>query len=243
MPRWTIVLVAAAVVVCVVWLVFGTGEVPEPPAEPAQVELGPVRAPVHLELAAAISGHVRDEHGRGIADATVCASGEPPTDRGDLEAPACVLSDAGGGYRIDQLWPVPYTVDASASRFEPTSSREVALRAGQEATGIDVILHSGVDQAGVSEVLEGALARVGGVAGDPGFTTGAGLVVTSVRADGPAAQAGLQVGDVIVSLEGHTVTGDRMSLFHSLVHAPAGTRLQLGLARGVTLALTLAAPR
>ena len=162
-----------------------------------------------------------------------------------------MLSDAGGGYHIDHLWPVPYSVVASASPFEPASPQaeglglQVALRAGQEATGIDVILRANPsgdvhDRGGA--VLEEALLRVGVAPGDPGFTTDAGLVVASVRADGSAVEAGLQVGDVIVSVDGHAVTGDAR-LFHSLMQVRAGTRLQLGLARGVMIDLTIAPPR
>ncbi|WP_438035589.1 carboxypeptidase regulatory-like domain-containing protein [Sorangium sp. So ce204] len=65
--------------------------------------------------------------------------------------------------------------------------------------------------------------------------------VVEVRRDGPAAAAGLQVGDVIVSVDGHDVTGKLGYLVGPLLRVPAGTRVTLGLSRGARVALVAAA--
>ena len=63
------------------------------------------------------------------------------------------------------------------------------------------------------------------------------LEVGSVRPHGPAALAGLLVGDVIVAVDGHDVTGKLSYLYRTLASVPAGTSVALRLARGATLAL------
>ncbi|PCC70885.1 PDZ domain-containing protein [Nannocystis exedens] len=86
-------------------------------------------------------------------------------------------------------------------------------------------------------------------AGDLGFTThepasGADpmkrrWVVAHVRPKGPAALAGVVVGDEIVSVDGQDVQGPNSYLFHALTYAPVKTTLTLGLARGASVQLTL----
>lgn len=61
--------------------------------------------------------------------------------------------------------------------------------------------------------------------------------VVSVQPGGPAEAAGLRVGDVIVSVDGHDVTGRRSYLYQSLSLVPAGTTVTLGLAHGPHLPL------
>jgi hypothetical protein len=68
------------------------------------------------------------------------------------------------------------------------------------------------------------------------------IEVALVRPGGAAGAAGLRVGDVIVSVDGADVTGERRYLYESLTRLPAGARVRLGLARGVTLEVTTAAP-
>jgi hypothetical protein len=68
------------------------------------------------------------------------------------------------------------------------------------------------------------------------------LTVAVVRPGGPAAQAGLQVGDVIVSVDDQDVRNDPF-LYGSLVHVPPGETVQLGLARGATVTITAGPPR
>ncbi|EYF01957.1 Hypothetical protein CAP_7575 [Chondromyces apiculatus DSM 436] len=66
------------------------------------------------------------------------------------------------------------------------------------------------------------------------------LKVGTVRPDGPAAKGGLQVGDTIVSVDGHDVTGRWGYLYHSLTAVHAGTTVTLGLARGARVPIVAA---
>ncbi len=68
------------------------------------------------------------------------------------------------------------------------------------------------------------------------------LEVALVRADGPAANSGLQVGDVITSIDGHEVTGTNVSLYYALARVPEGTAITLGLKRGDNVQITAAKP-
>ncbi len=58
-------------------------------------------------------------------------------------------------------------------------------------------------------------------------------IVAVVRPGGPAAAAGLQVGDEILTVDGHDVTGGNSPLHMLLRGVPVGAVLRLGLARGV----------
>lgn len=66
--------------------------------------------------------------------------------------------------------------------------------------------------------------------------------VSYVDPAGPAAKRGLVVGDVVTSIDGVDIRGANSGLADPLMRAPPGTQLALGLARGVTLHVVLAAP-
>lgn len=63
-------------------------------------------------------------------------------------------------------------------------------------------------------------------------------IVAVVRPGGPAAAAGLQVGDEILSVDGHDVTGGNLPLHTLLTGVPEGQVLRLGLARGMTVEIS-----
>ncbi|WP_437738405.1 carboxypeptidase regulatory-like domain-containing protein [Sorangium sp. So ce1335] len=65
--------------------------------------------------------------------------------------------------------------------------------------------------------------------------------VVEVRRGGPAAAAGLQVGDEIVSVDGHDVTGKLGYLVGTLLMVSEGTRVTLGLSRGASASILAAA--
>jgi protocatechuate 3,4-dioxygenase beta subunit len=64
------------------------------------------------------------------------------------------------------------------------------------------------------------------------------LIVAVVRPGSPAAEAGLQPGDEIVSVDGQNVTGPNAYLYGTLTRVLEGTKVDLGLARGGSLAVT-----
>lgn len=68
------------------------------------------------------------------------------------------------------------------------------------------------------------------------------LEVSFIDPKGPAANSGIQVGDVITSVDGVDVTGGNAMHAWTLMNAPPGTRLVLGLSRNATVTITLAAP-
>lgn len=68
------------------------------------------------------------------------------------------------------------------------------------------------------------------------------LRVSFIRPDGPAARTDIQVGDVIISVDGVDIRGGNAMHAWSLLSAPPGTKIVLGLARGASVTLTLAEP-
>ncbi|MDX2093971.1 MAG: PDZ domain-containing protein [Kofleriaceae bacterium] len=66
--------------------------------------------------------------------------------------------------------------------------------------------------------------------------------ISFIDPKGAAANSGLKVGDVIVSIDGVDITRDGWSTGWTLLRAPPGTKLELGLARGTSVTVTLKAP-
>lgn len=58
------------------------------------------------------------------------------------------------------------------------------------------------------------------------------------KIDDVAIAAGLEVGDEIVRVDGHDVTGLRCYLVRELLRVPPDTTVELGLARGQTVRVT-----
>ena len=68
------------------------------------------------------------------------------------------------------------------------------------------------------------------IAGSMGIPTNRGELIRSVTAGGPAARAGIQQGDVVVSVNGQPVTPDQ-SLAYLISQQPIGSRIPLELIR------------
>ncbi len=66
--------------------------------------------------------------------------------------------------------------------------------------------------------------------------------VSYIKPDGPAAKTDIEVGDVIISIDGVDVRGANYMHAWTLMQAPPGTKLVLGLERGASITLTLAPP-
>ena len=90
---------------------------------------------------ATLSGRVTDAQGAAIPGATVTLYA-----RSHTQLRLSATTDAAGAYRIGQLAPGAYLVEAEAEGFAPGAAREVAVARGAQAT-LDVRL----EVAGVSE--------------------------------------------------------------------------------------------
>lgn len=66
--------------------------------------------------------------------------------------------------------------------------------------------------------------------------------VSFIDPKGPAVQSGIKVGDVIISVDGVDITGANAMDAWVLLNALPGTKLELGLKRGVTVSITLGPP-
>lgn len=69
------------------------------------------------------------------------------------------------------------------------------------------------------------------------------LKIARVDPNGPAAKLDIKAGDTIVAADGIDVTDSRRYLFEGIRAAPPGTEIELTLARGTKVMLTLAAPK
>jgi len=153
------------------------------------------------------------------------------------------VSDAGGRFEVDGVtqgrvrltaWPKDWGATPYAR-----GNRVVALGDGDP---VDV---------GDLPVLKRRLPR-GTRGGDLGFSLAEQppdtdpedvvLRVASIRSGGPADGTGLAVGDVIVSIDGRDVRGERSWQFRPTASVPEGTVLLLGLERGATVKLRVGSP-
>jgi len=130
--------------------------------------------------AASLAGTVRDEAGAPIAGASVCATSQSPDVASeDARIPRCADTGADGAWRITDLWPARWWVEASAERRIPAAWRDdalhdgaIRLRAGEDRTGIDLVLRGG-GVACEGTVLDLTGGTVGGAAVQVSGYTGA----------------------------------------------------------------------
>jgi protocatechuate 3,4-dioxygenase beta subunit len=155
------------------------------------------------------------------------------------------LTDAAGRFELTRVstGPVFVTVGPPGGRTS---------RFGASRVAIDVPIDQAIVDLPAIRVARRRIA-VDQARGDLGFTIEASaagddplladLRVAAVRHEGPAATAGLRAHDEIVSVDEQDVRGPNRSLYSTLTVVPAGTTVRLGLARGVTLAITASAQR
>ena len=155
------------------------------------------------------------------------------------------VTDAAGRFELTRVstGPVFVTVGPPGGQTSPYGSSRVAINVPIDQAIVDLP---------AIRVARRRIA-VGQARGDLGFTTEASvadedplladLKVATVRHAGPAAAAGLRAHDEIVSVDEQDVRGTNRSLYATLTVVPAGTTVRLGLARGVTLAITASAQR
>jgi len=68
------------------------------------------------------------------------------------------------------------------------------------------------------------------------------LKISFIDPQGAAAKTELKVGDVFKTIDGIDISGENSGMAGGLMRAPPGTKLALGLARGVVVTVVLAAP-
>jgi hypothetical protein len=68
------------------------------------------------------------------------------------------------------------------------------------------------------------------------------LTVAVIRPGGPAASTELAIGDVVIAVDGHDVTGENQDRYRTLTRVPQGTKLTLDLASGKRIAIVAAKP-
>jgi C-terminal processing protease CtpA/Prc len=68
------------------------------------------------------------------------------------------------------------------------------------------------------------------------------IEVSFIEPQGPAAKTDIKVGDVFTSVDGVDVTGANIGNANMILRAPPGTKVSIGLARGVTIQIVLAPP-
>jgi hypothetical protein len=145
-------------------------------------------------------------------------------------------------------------------RYVPSSSITLVVRPveAQYENYDDVqirrtVADSGADTADIGDI---ALLAHRHRPGDPIGALGIGFVAPPAGADpdareyrissidpaGPAARSGLQIGDVIVKVDGYDVTGEGAQQWRALVVAPPSTRLTLETRGGTIATVVLANP-
>jgi hypothetical protein len=163
--------------------------------------------------------------------------------RPDLDGPEppTVLTDDAGRYQIDHVPAGRVTVSAYGSASANYGSVIIVEVSGVSGT-------SAIDVGDLGIVK----ARVG--RNDPHGELGITWVqyprdtpsiqrafeVATIDPNGPAAGTDLRVGDVVVNVDGYDVRGGNRSSAWTLMFAPPGTALKLGLARGSTVTVVLA---
>jgi protocatechuate 3,4-dioxygenase beta subunit len=204
---------------------------------------GEERSGVRVELVGKVTlrGTVVDVDGAPVPGVAVRVSGTRTFVFGGESAQKKHVSDAAGRFEVEQV---------------PSGSVTVMTEVPRGDEHADAVISTKIAGGPVVELPPIRLARrtvkPGEASGDLGITlkregpgsdwTQRRLIVAVVRPGGPAAAAGVQVGDEIVAVGGQDVSGANVYLYDALSRVPPGTAVRLGLARGVTVEVTTAAP-
>ncbi|MFZ6183276.1 carboxypeptidase regulatory-like domain-containing protein [Nannocystis pusilla] len=203
-----------------------------------KVAAGEELSGVRIELAPKVTvrGTVVDLEGKPVPGLTVSVSGSGGSSAQDGKAN---MTDASGRFEFRNAPTGLVQIYVSPTNSDEFSWTSLPATLSGEASTIEL------------PPIRVARRRTpsGEYAGDLGFTTHEAApgadplkrqwIVAHVRPNSPAAQAGVAVGDEIVSVDGQDVQGANSYLFPALTQAPAQTTLTLGLARGASVQLTL----
>ncbi len=201
---------------------------------------------VRIELAPKVTvrGTVVDLEGTPVAGLQVTIYAEGGVAWGGGDEQQRNITDDAGNFEVTRAPTGRVTVQVQPPTYHTEDFGQTFIPTVIEATGDTAVLPP----------LRVARKRVkpGEVRGDLGYTLKQEapgedprtrrLVVALVRPGGPAAAAGLQVDDELVSIDGRDVTGPNAYLLPGLTTVAPGTSVTLGLARGESLQVLAGAP-
>ena len=142
----------------------------------------------------------------------------------------------GRGRSIDEVirTTAPMHEGFAGGAFVDMSGKLIGIATAAAIRGLGVIIPASIAWKTAAALLEHGRIRRGylGVAGQPArIAEGQGLLIADVRADSPASQAGLLVGDVIVAFDGQPVESPE-DLLDLLAGDRVGKAVAIKLVRG-----------
>jgi membrane-associated protease RseP (regulator of RpoE activity) len=185
------------------------------------VKSGAVTRGVRIVLTpgGSVTGHIVDDHDNAVADVELAFDSVSSI----VESTVYARSDASGSYRLDGAPAGPFSVKARKRGFVLHVASGLRVASGATITE-DMKLapddgKGGVDLAGVGANL---------------VASPEGIVVSGVRPDDPAARAGIQPGDRIVSIDGESSEGMSVTDAIQRLRGKAGTNVGVSVERPIT---------
>jgi Carboxypeptidase regulatory-like domain/PDZ domain len=186
-------------------------------SDPIAVEIGRTTHHVRIPLShgGTLTGRVIDADTRAPIPGALISLDAVTFTRADFSGPT--RSDESGAYTLEGAPVGPFSISVSHAGHRTRVVTGLSPRGG--TLHQDVELH-----AGAGSELAGIGAGV--------FTRPSGLVVRSLVPSGPAEQAGLQVDDHIVRIEGADTSGLPLAECIQRLRGPEGTRVSVQVDRG-----------
>jgi protocatechuate 3,4-dioxygenase beta subunit len=196
------------------------------PSEELPIELGegtPGRADAALRPGARVRGHTIESDTRApVAGARVRVEGRRGADSGPALATG-TTTDEQGAFTLDGLAPGPLALFVNSDGHHARIVN-VVVPQGADAPEVTVALNKlkpgeepGIELAGVGAVLT---------------AEGEALLLTRVLPGGGAAEAGLQPGDRVLTIDGRRVVELGFEGSMNTIRGPEGTSVVLGVQRG-----------
>jgi hypothetical protein len=195
-----------------------------PPARSSLVDVDAGRTTAHVRITLArgakLTGRVLDAVTRRPVAAAVVALDALTTTQAQGVRP--VQSDDQGAYLLDGAPPGPFSIRVSHKLFRARVVTGLYTR-GTSTLQQDVELFPIVDGGPTGDDFAGIGAFLGP---SPG-----GVTFTGLRADGPAAQAGIQTGDLLRRIDGADVSSLSVADCMQSLRGPEGTRVTVEIER------------